>query len=48
MLKDYSLMEWLNANSYRTSHYPYTEERLYEADKRGIVIIGETPGVGLQ
>ncbi|WP_423750515.1 glycoside hydrolase family 2 TIM barrel-domain containing protein, partial [Citrobacter freundii] len=25
---DHALMEWIGANSYRTSHYPYAEEML--------------------
>lgn len=48
MIKDMVLLEWLNANSFRTSHYPYSEERMFEADRRGIVVIDETPGVGLR
>ena len=35
------------ANSFRTSHYPYAEEVLEYADRRGIVVIDETPAVGL-
>uniref|UniRef100_A0AC34G1A8 Glycoside hydrolase family 2 catalytic domain-containing protein n=1 Tax=Panagrolaimus sp. ES5 TaxID=591445 RepID=A0AC34G1A8_9BILA len=41
------MLEWMNGNCYRTSHYPYSEERAYEADRRGIVVIAETPAVGL-
>uniref|UniRef100_A0A915M2U2 Glycoside hydrolase family 2 catalytic domain-containing protein n=1 Tax=Meloidogyne javanica TaxID=6303 RepID=A0A915M2U2_MELJA len=47
MIKDLNIFEWLNANCYRTSHYPYSEERAYEADRRGIVVITEVPAVGL-
>ena len=47
MVKDYSLMKWLGANSYRTSHYPYSEEYYAMADKEGFLIIDETPAVGL-
>uniref|UniRef100_A0A914P9B5 Glycoside hydrolase family 2 catalytic domain-containing protein n=1 Tax=Panagrolaimus davidi TaxID=227884 RepID=A0A914P9B5_9BILA len=48
MTKDLNMLEWMNGNCYRTSHYPYSEERAYEADRRGIVVIAETPAVGLQ
>uniref|UniRef100_A0A914KSK9 Beta-glucuronidase n=1 Tax=Meloidogyne incognita TaxID=6306 RepID=A0A914KSK9_MELIC len=48
MIKDLNIFEWLNANCYRTSHYPYSEERAYEADRRGIVVITEVPAVGLR
>lgn len=47
MTKDLNMLEWMNGNCYRTSHYPYSEERAYEADRRGIVVIAETPAVGL-
>ncbi len=47
MVKDYSLLKWIGANSYRTSHYPYDEEYMNMADREGILIIDETPAVGL-
>ncbi|STI46670.1 beta-D-glucuronidase [Escherichia coli] len=28
MVHDHALMDWIGANSYRTSHYPYAEEML--------------------
>ncbi len=46
-VKDISLMKWLGANSFRTSHYPYSEEMLNLCDEEGIVVIAETPAVGL-
>lgn len=46
-VKDLSLMNWIHANSFRTSHYPYAEEMLNLCDRRGIVVIDETPAVGL-
>jgi beta-glucuronidase len=46
-VKDAALLEWVGANSYRTSHYPYSEEAMQIADRRGILIIDETPSVGL-
>ena len=47
MVHDFALMEWVGANSFRTSHYPYAEEVLDYADRRGVVVIDETPAVGL-
>ena len=46
-VKDLSLMKWLGANSFRTSHYPYAEEMLSLCDRLGIVVIDETSAVGL-
>lgn len=48
MVKDYQLMRWVGANSYRTSHYPYSEEEMQLADREGFLIINETPAVSLQ
>jgi beta-glucuronidase len=47
MVKDYALLEWIGANSFRTSHYPYSEEMLTLADRLGFLVIAETPAVGL-
>ena len=47
MLHDFALLAWIGANSFRTSHYPYAEEVLEQADRQGIVIIDETAAVGL-
>jgi beta-glucuronidase len=47
IIKDYSLMQWVGANSFRTSHYPYSEEMLNLADRLGFLVINETPAVGL-
>ena len=46
-VKDFNLLKWIGANSFRTSHYPYSEEIMDLADREGIVIIDETPAVGL-
>jgi beta-glucuronidase len=46
MVHDFALMEWIGANSFRTSHYPYAEEVLDFADRHGIVVIDETAAVG--
>ncbi|WPP49145.1 beta-glucuronidase [Catalinimonas niigatensis] len=47
MVKDYALMKWTGANSFRTSHYPYDEEYMRMADREGFLVIDETPAVGL-
>jgi beta-glucuronidase len=47
MVRDFALLDWIGANSFRTSHYPYAEEVLDYADRQGLLVIGETPAVGL-
>lgn len=47
IVKDYALMQWIGANSFRTSHYPYSEQMLGLADRLGFLVIAETPAVGL-
>lgn len=47
IVKDYALLKWIGANSYRTSHYPYSEEQMAMADRTGILVIDEIPAVGL-
>lgn len=47
LVHDFQLMDWIGANSFRTSHYPYAEEVMEFADRHGIVVIDETPAVGL-
>lgn len=46
-IKDIGLFHWLNANSFRTSHYPYAEEIYQLCDQEGILVIDEAPAVGL-
>jgi beta-glucuronidase len=46
-VKDFSLMEWIGANSFRTTHYPYAEHTMDLADRLGFLVIDETPAVGL-
>ncbi|XP_043910159.1 beta-glucuronidase isoform X2 [Protopterus annectens] len=48
IVKDFNLLKWLGANSFRTSHYPYAEEIMDMCDKLGIVVIDECPGVGIK
>ncbi len=47
IVKDYALMRWTGANSFRTSHYPYSEAMLDLADQLGFLVIDEIPAVGL-
>lgn len=47
MVRDFTLMQWIGANSFRTSHYPYAEEVLDLADRLGFLVIDETAAVGL-
>ena len=46
-VKDFELMRWINANSFRTSHYPYDEELIRLADRLGFLVIDEVPAVSL-
>lgn len=47
MTKDLGLLKWIGANSFRTSHYPNSEEMMELCDRMGILVIDETPAVGL-
>ena len=47
MLRDYECLTWVGANSFRTSHYPYSERVLDYADRHGFLVIDEAPAVGL-
>jgi len=47
IIKDYALMKWIGANSFRTTHYPYSEQMMDLADRLGFLVIDETPAVGL-
>lgn len=46
-VKDFNLLKWIGANSFRTSHYPYSEEIMNLADQYGILVIDEAPAVGM-
>lgn len=46
-IADCNIMKWQGANSFRTSHYPYSEEMMRLADREGFVVIDETSAVGL-
>ena len=47
IVRDYDIMRWTGANSFRTTHYPYSEEMMDLADRLGFLVIDETPAVGL-
>ena len=47
IVKDFGLMKWINANSFRTSHYPHAEEVMAMADRKGFLVIDEVPAVSL-
>jgi len=46
LVHDFALLDWIGANSFRTSHYPYAEEVYEYADRQGIVVIDEVAAVG--
>ncbi|MCR5737405.1 MAG: beta-glucuronidase [Eubacterium sp.] len=46
-IRDFNLLKWIGANSFRTSHYPYSEEHMMLADREGLVVIDEVPAVGM-
>ncbi|MBQ9010422.1 MAG: beta-glucuronidase [Clostridia bacterium] len=46
-MTDINLYHWLGANCFRTCHYPYAEEMYDLCDREGIVIVDETPAVGM-
>ena len=47
MVNDIELLKWTGANTFRTSDYPHDEMNYAIADKEGILIIDETPAIGL-
>ena len=47
IVRDFDIMRWVGANSFRTTHYPYSEEMMDLADRLGFLVIDETPAVGL-
>jgi beta-glucuronidase len=48
VVKDFNLLQWIGANSFRTSHYPYAEEVLNLADQLGVAVISESASVGMK
>lgn len=45
--RDFEIMRWTGANSFRTTHYPHSEEALEMADREGFLVIAETAAVGI-
>jgi beta-glucuronidase len=45
--RDFELMKWIGANSFRTAHYPYSEEIYQMADREGFLVIDEVAAVGM-
>jgi beta-glucuronidase len=45
LVRDFNLMKWIHANSFRTSHYPYSEEQMQMADRQGFLVCTESPAV---
>ena len=46
-IRDHELLKWIHANSYRTTHYPYSEELVQLADEQGLLLIAEAPAVSI-
>ena len=47
LIKDFSLLRWLGANTIRCTHYPYAEEFFQQADREGFLTFGEVPAFAL-
>lgn len=48
LVRDFYELKGINANSSRTSHYPYSNQHLDLADEFGILVILEAPLVSLR
>ena len=48
LIRDFNLMKSLGANSFRTTHYPYSRLHMDLADRYGFLVILEAPLVGLR
>lgn len=46
-IRNFECLKWIGANSFRTSHYPYSEEMMSLADKYGFLVIDEAPTAGM-
>ena len=46
-IRNFECLKWVGANSFRTSHYPYSEEIMNLADEYGYMVIDELPTVGM-
>ncbi len=45
LVRDFNLMKWIHANSFRTSHYPYSDEQIQMADRLGFLVCTESQAV---
>lgn len=45
IIRDNNLMKWMHANSYRTAHYPHSDEEMQLADQQGILLTTESQAV---
>lgn len=46
-IRNFECLKWIKANSFRTSHYPYSEEIMDLADKYGFLVIDQLPAAGM-
>lgn len=46
-IRNFECLKWIGANSFRTSHYPYSEEVMSLADRYGFLVIDEAPAAGM-
>ena len=46
-VKDFELLRWVGANSFRTAHYPHAEEVLQLADRQGMLVSAEASAPAL-
>jgi beta-glucuronidase len=47
LVNDFELLKWTGANAVRTSFYPFNEEYYEMADKNGILVIEDSPAMGM-
>jgi beta-glucuronidase len=47
LVKDFEILNWIGANSVRTSHYPYAEDFYDFCDENGILVIDEVFSINL-
>ena len=47
LIRDFELLKWAGGNTYRTAHYPHSEEEMLLADRLGVLVIDEIPDAEL-
>ena len=45
LVRDFNLMKWIGANSFRTAHYPHSDEEMQMADRQGVLVCTESQAV---